>query len=296
MTASRTRGVVLGLLSLPVLLAMGEAATYHVVNRSSGTLVSAGVEREYLLHVPPAYDRTRPAPLVISMHGAGGWPAAQKDTSRWNELADREGVIVVYPSGISGQGPRIWEAEDARFIADLIAHLEASYNIDRRRIYANGLSNGGGMSFALSCTMSDRIAAVGLVAAAQTLPWGWCTDRRAVPMIGFHGTDDAVTPYHGGRTFIGPVAFPDQPAWAANWARRNRCGAEPEATDVAPDVSRRLYANCANNASVVFYTIKGGGHTWPGGGHLPEWLLGRTTHTIDATRVMWEFFRDHPLQ
>src|SRR5262249_1861912 len=153
-----------------------------------------------LLHVPRSYDRARPTPLVISMHGAGGWPAQQMDMSRWNALADERGFIVVYPSGTGL--PKVWQVgtggdlvKDVRFIADLIDAMQASYNIDRSRIFANGLSNGGGMAFVLSCTMADRIAAVGLVAAAMSLPWSWCTDLRAVPMIAFHGTADPIIPY-----------------------------------------------------------------------------------------------------
>lgn len=298
---SGRRGVliaVLGLLSIPVVLVAIEAVVYARVNRSNGMLMSSGSAREYLLHVPASYDATKPAPLVISFHGAGAWPAAQMDTSQWNALADEQGFVVVYPAGITGRGPRVWTPEpaDVRFIGELIDHLSASYNIDRRRVYANGLSNGGGMSFFLSCTMSDRIAAVGLVGSAQTEPWDWCTDRRAVPMISFHGTDDAFTPYHGGTSVVAPRPFPSQPVWTANWAQRNGCGSQPVDTRVAADVSRRSYTHCANDADVVLYTIDGGGHTWPGGGHLPEWALGKTTRSLEATRVMWQFFRDHPLQ
>ncbi len=61
--------------------------------------------------------------------------------------------------------------KDVRFISDLVDELEKDYNIDPTRIYADGLSNGGGMAFVLSCKLSDRIAAVGMVAAAQMLPW-----------------------------------------------------------------------------------------------------------------------------
>ncbi len=185
--------------------------------------------------------------------------------------------------------------KDVRFITELIDTLKASYNIDSTRIYANGLSNGGGMSFALSCTLSDRIAAVGMVAAAQTIPWTWCTDTRAVPMIAFHGTADPEVPYNGGSSWVSPRRFPSTPRWAANWARRNGCGADPIESTVAPDVTRRAYANCANDAAVVLYTIQGGGHTWPGGTPLPKWFVGRTTQSIDATSLMWSFFGEHPL-
>ena len=294
---------VLLLIGLPALLVLIEAVTYHVRNRSNGSIVSSGVEREYLLHVPKSYDRTRPTPLVISMHGGAMWPAGQMETSRWNKVAERHGFIVVYPSGITGDGPRRWRTargpglmRDVNFISELIDKLEASYNIDPTRIYADGISNGGGMAFVLSCTLSDRIAAVGLVASAQFLAWSWCTDDRPVPMIAVHGTADPETPYLGGRTWVAPVTFPSIPAWTANWARRNRCGTNPVESVVAADVTRLEYMHCADDASVVLYTVMGGGHSWPGGGPLPEWLVGTTSNSIDASSQMWAFFREHPLR
>ena len=295
-------GAALALIGLPVAIVPIEAVSFYAANRDNGSFVSSGQKREYLLYVPRSYDRSRPTPLVISMHGAGLWGAAQRETSQWNTLADSVGFIVVYPSGIGGKGVRIWRAEpgaglmkDIRFISELIDTLKASYNIDSTRIYANGLSNGGGMSFALSCTLSDRIAAVGMVAAAQTLPWSWCTDKRAVPMIAFHGTADPEIPYNGGSSWISPRPFPSTPRWAANWARRNGCGANPVESTVAADVTRRTYTNCADEAAVVLYTVQGGGHTWPGGTPLPKWFVGRTTRSIDATSLMWSFFGEHPL-
>lgn len=295
-------GAALALIGLPVVIVPIEAVSFYTANRDNGSFVSSGEKRDYLLYVPRSYDRSRPTPLVISMHGAGLWGAAQRETSQWNNLADKQRFIVVYPSGIGGKGVRIWRAEpgpglmkDVRFISALIDTLKASYNIDSTRIYANGLSNGGGMSFVLSCTLSDRIAAVGMVAAAQTLPWSWCTDHRAVPMIAFHGTADPDVPYNGGSSWISSIPFPNVSTWVASWARRNRCGANPIESTVARDVTRRAYTNCADDAAVVLYTIQGGGHTWPGGTPLPKWFVGRTTRSIDATSLMWSFFGEHPL-
>lgn len=300
--SKRALAVALMLLSVPVLLAAMETIKYHVANRSNGSMVSSGQQREYLLYVPASYDAGKPTPLVISLHGAGLWGAAQKETSQWNRAADREGFIVVYPTGLKGHGPTIWSVEpsdqlakDIRFISELIDTLRSGYNIDPARIFANGASNGGGMSFVLSCTLSDRIAAVGMVAAAQTLPWIWCQDRRPVPMIAVHGTADPVTPYHGGRTWISTRGFPSIPAWTANWARRNQCDKNPVDQRVAVDVTRREYVRCANDADVVLYTVHGGGHSWPGGKPLPEWLVGRNSNTIDATELMRGFFMAHPL-
>ena len=289
-------GAVLTLIGLPAVVTAIEAISFYTRNRSNGSLISSGHKREYLLYVPTSYDPKRPTPLVISMHGAGGWPVQQRDLSGWNRLAEREGFIVVYPAGSGRRGPRVWHASnaDVGFISDLIDKLEASYNIDPARIYANGISNGAGMSFVLSCTLSDRIAAVGLVGAAHLLPWSWCKDHRPVPMISFHGTADPMTPYKGGSTWVADKVFPDIPTWTANWARRNRCATSPVNSAFTAGVTRIAYPDC--DAPVVLYKIDGGGHTWPGGQHLPEWFAGPTSRNIDATAQMWEFFRAHPLR
>jgi polyhydroxybutyrate depolymerase len=307
-TPVRRRTIVIGavqtIVVLPlVLVLIGAMSSYARHPVTHAILTSAGETREYVLHLPADYDRARPAPLVISMHGAANSPALQMHISQWNRAADANGFIVVYPAG-TGTGPKTfvndgWRTPsrmpDVVFISELIDRLEGSYNIDPARIYANGLSNGGGMAFVLSCTLSERIAAVGAVSSAETLPWSWCPDSNPVPMIAFHGTADRYTPYHGAKVWFAPDRFPDIPTWTANWARRNRCGPQPMETVVAVDVTRREYTGCADNAPVVLYTIAGGGHTWPGGTLLPEWLLGRTTASIDATDLMWAFFQQHPL-
>ena len=289
---------VLSVLSLPPLLALVEAVSFRIDNRNNGAIISAGQKREYLLYVPKSYDATRPTPLVISIHGAGGWPVQQMRLSGWNRVADREGFIVVYPSGIATRGPRIWhqDAGDVAFISQLIDKLAASYNIDRTRIYANGMSNGGGMTFTLSCRLPDRIAAVGVVGGAQIAPWKSCGDRTAVPMITFHGTADPMALYNGGSSWVVADALPAIPTWVANWAKRNRCDTKPIDSAVAADVTRREYSHCADGSEVVLYSIIGGGHTWPGGEPMPEFFAGTTSRSVDATRVMWEFFSAHPLR
>jgi polyhydroxybutyrate depolymerase len=285
------------IIGVPLLLLLTALISIHVLNKTNGAIVTSGQNRDYLLYVPRSYDRTRPTPLVISLHAAALWPAQQMNLSRWNRLADEYGFIVVYPSG--SDTPMIWHVDhgaglmrDVRYISELIDTLEGAYNIDRTRIYANGISNGGGMAFVLSCTLSDRIAAVGMVAAAQSLPWTWCTDDRPVPAILFHGTADPIVPYNGGPSPVpaSPDRFPNVLTWTANWAQRNRCGMNPTKTVVAADVTRLEYSRCAGDATVDLYTVQGGGHSWPGGKPLPESLVGSTSRSIDATSLMWAFF------
>ena len=308
-------GVIIGVpLALVVLLVLVTAVYPSLTYRTNGAVVSSGEDREYLLYVPRDYDPAKPAPLVISLHGAMNWPGFQQEITQWNSLADQAGFIVVYPAG-TGTGPRIWDMRgwsnparmpDVRFIADLLDKLEKTYSIDKRRIYVNGLSNGGGMAFVLSCTLSSRIAAIGAVAAAQLLPFTWCKDTTPVPMMAIHGDVDEIVPYGGGKVWIAPVPFPSVPQWVASWASRNRCSPTPVESQAARDVLRLEYRDCAGNATVVLYTVQGGGHQWPGGRPVPAWLdlemrlfgtpLGRRTESIDAAKELWAFFREHPLR
>jgi len=252
--------VIAAFLLLPLLVAAILGTAFVVHNRNNGSIVVAGEKRVYIVHVPPGYDRTRAVPLVISMHGAGGWPAQQMRMTQWNRLADRDNFIVVYPSAAKSAGPRVWLVGDVPYITQLIDRLERDYNIDRSRVYANGFSNGGGMTFILSCTIADRIAAVGLSGAAQTVPWRWCRETRAIPAIIIHGTADPFVPYAGGPSPIVPDnhPFPSTPLWVTRWAARNRCAPHPAASRVARDVIRTTYSACA--ADVTFYAVEGGGH------------------------------------
>lgn len=291
------------LIGLPTIVVLTAAVVFQVLDRSTGSIESGGEEREYLLHVPKSYDPDTPTALVVSMHGAALWPAQQKNLSVWNKLADDHGFIVVYPSGIGM--PKSWirsrsgAFQDSDFISKLIDTLLADYNIDPTRIYADGLSNGGAMALVLSCTLSERIAAIGLVAAGPSADTVSCNSRRPVPTIAFHGTADSIVPFEGGPVG-GPfksskVVFPSVREWISKLSKRNDCTAGPIEYAAAPGVTRVEYNDCAEDASVILHVIRGGGHTWPGGKPMPEWLVGPTSNAVDATGEIWAFFLDHTL-
>lgn len=290
--------IFLGILALALVLVLAAAAAFSILNKTNGTLTSAGETRRYLVYVPESYDPAVPAPLVISIHGYAEWPAHQAETSRWNDLADQYGFIVVYPAGTSF--PMRWRTrdradaqQDVTFLNDLIDTLARDYTIDPARIYANGLSNGGGMSFVLSCQLAGRIAAVGMVAGAYLYPWEDCQPTRPVPAMFFHGTADPIVPFHGGPSRSFDMPFPDVPVWVGEYAARSGCAGSP-AVSSQGSITTTAYSGC--DADVTFYTVAGGGHTWPGGQPLPEWITGPTTTEIDASRLMWDFFQKHPLE
>ncbi|PKN96414.1 MAG: hypothetical protein CVU43_20820 [Chloroflexi bacterium HGW-Chloroflexi-5] len=270
---------------------------------SNVKLTSSGEDRSYQLYVPNSYNPKRPAPLVISLHGYSSKPSDMIYSSRWNDLADEEGLIVVYPLGYGS--PTYWHTsgyaysgrnaqKDVQFFSDLIDQLEENYNIDPSRIYINGISMGGGMSHVLACSLADRIAAIGGVSGAYNYPPDQCDPTRPVPFILFHGTEDATIPYNGGVLKPYNITYPSIPDFTAAWADQNQCS-KTTSIPQEGEISSVSYTHCTQNADVVLYTIFGGGHTWPGDtpAATPTW--GYTTQQIDATRLMWQFFEQHPL-
>ena len=295
--------VVSVVIGLPILAVVIAAGVYQLLDRSTATIELSGEKREYLLYVPESYDPDTSTALVVSLHGAGLWPAQQMNMTGWSRLADEHGFIVAYPSG-HGM-PKFWirsqsgAIQDSDFISKLIDTLMAEYNIDPTRIYADGLSNGGGMALVLSCTMSERIAAIGLVAAAPAAPTVSCNSYRPVPTIAFHGTADSIVPFEGGPVG-GPfkstgTVFPPVREWISTLSERNDCMPSPAESVAAPGVTRIEYAGCAEDSTVILYVIQDGGHTWPGGKPMPEWLTGPTSDAIDATALTWAFFQNHLL-
>ena len=291
------RGLIISFIAV---LAIGLIMTtiYLLINQTNGQITSSGERRRYLVYVPESYNPELSTPLMINIHGFVQWPANQMQVSQWNKLADQYGFIVVYPSGTGF--PLRWRVTDepekeVAFFSDLISKLEGEYNIDSSRIYANGLSNGGGMTLLLACRLSDRITAVGSVAGAFR---GTCEDhagQRPVPAIFFHGKEDPLVPYAGGDYEHTGMPFPNIPEFVASYAQENGCNPAPTTLIESGNITGIRYSDCHQDADVVFYTIAGGGHTWPGGSPLPEWITGKTSQEIDATQLMWEFFQEYSL-
>jgi polyhydroxybutyrate depolymerase len=253
------------------------------------SLSSSGVTRHYRLHVPALYRPGQPAPLVVNLHGLGADSREQEALSNMSAKADAEGFIVVYPDGIDHRwaaGPGAESQADRRFIRDLVQQLQQQYTLDPQRIYATGISNGGGMTNRLGCDLADVIAAIAPVEGAYNF-WQTCAPSRPMPVLAFHGTADTVVPYEG--TGRGDLAPPIR-EWAAAWAKRDGCAAQPAITLSTQDVTGETWENCQGNATVVLYTIEKHGHGWPGSRFLPQ----VTSQAINATDVMWDFFKAHP--
>lgn len=270
--------------------------------RKGGTLAFGGLDRRYLLHLPPQYDGTTRLPVVFDFHGHGSSATVQLLYSRITPVADREGFIVVAPEG-QGQPPHFTllgatptEADDVEFTVALLDDLLARLCLDPTRVYATGMSNGGALSSVLACRAADRFAATGAIAALIHLPQ--CADGEGpAPFVAMMGTDDPVVPYAGGKVnCCGNPNIPAAPDTVAGFARSAGCDPEPTTERIGTDVELRRYPGCDDAGAVEFYVIEGGGHTWPGSPiDLSGRGLGATTSSVDATETVWSFFERHRL-
>jgi len=253
-----------------------------------GTLTSGNDTRHYLLHVPASYQPGTPTPLVINFHGYGSNSSQEEALSGMSRKADQAGFLVVYPDGLNHQwfeGPDTNGAADRQFVRDLIKHLQDQYTINPRRIYAAGMSDGGGMTNRMGCDLADVFAAIAPVAGAYKF-WQDCQPARSIPVLAFHGKADNIVPYEGNRQRMLPPIHD----WAAAWAQRDQCTTASTVTQPVQDVTREAWSGCQGGAEVILYAIDNHGHSWPGSDRLP----GITSQAINATDVMWDFFVAHP--
>ena len=264
------------------------------------TLTFEGQERSYLLHIPASYNSAQPAALVLVYHGFQLDGQEMVRITGFSEQADQAGFIVAYPNGTGNKSSwnggeccgeaAIRKTDDVGFTRALIQELAGLLNLDVKRVYATGFSNGAIMVYRLACDLADQIAAIGPVGAAPATET--CQPARPVPVIHFHGDADALNPYAGGRG-TGVSEFMPVEAGIDLWVGLNRCPTQPQETKTG-SIVHRSYAPCQQNAAVELYKILGGEHAWPGGEAVSA-QVGEPTGEIDATALMWAFFSAHPM-
>jgi polyhydroxybutyrate depolymerase len=232
-----------------------------------------------------------------------------------SRLADREGFIAAYPQGVQNSwnhgrnddeiAAQRLKVDDVAFLRAVVDAVASAYAIDPARVFVTGISNGGFMAFRLACEAADRFAAIAPVVATlgEEISKG-CSPSRPVPVVMFNGADDPLVPYGGGSVHVGRqergrIRSVDDTV--AFWAKNNGCANELFSDEPDRDpgdgvtIVKRLQTGCTANADVLLYTMKGGGHAWPGGPqYLPIATVGRATKDIDATEIIWSFFKDHP--
>jgi polyhydroxybutyrate depolymerase len=270
-----------------------------------------GQSRTYTLYVPAGASGNKSMPLVIALHGGLGQGRAMASLSGFSQLADREGFLVAYPDGLRRhwrdgrtmpEGLVADDADDIGFMSALIDDAAKLQAVDPKRIYATGISNGAIFSNYLALKLGDRIAAIAPVAggiasevAADFHP------AAPVSVLMINGRDDPLVPYDGGAVGKTHGSIVSTERALQLWLEADDLNGQANSRDIAPkkagDCSEQMrsWSGGRNGSAVTVVALGGGGHTWPGGPqYLPKAIVGAVCPELDATRMIWDFFRQHP--
>ena len=245
-----------------------------------------GLARSYILHVPPSYDPTVRTPVVLNMHGYSSSASQEVIFTDMNTTADARGFVVVYPEGYESSwnaGTCCGEAaadgiDDVSFLVAVVDDVASRLCVDRDRVYASGMSNGGFMSYRLACEAAGVFAGAAPVAGSLGIPS--CTPSEPVPLIAYHGTEDSYVDYAYGQASF------------EAYATASGCSGTPVHT-VYGESYCDVYDSCTGGIRVGLCTLAGMDHCWPGGPAprpLCEAFIGAYSEDINANEHMWDFF------
>ena len=275
------------------------------------SLIHDGLKRTYQVHVPPANKRTTPAPLIFAFHGGGGSSETMANDRSYNlkSKSDKEGFIIVFPNGSSKLRSgkfATWNAgrccayardeniDDIGFVKAMINDLDQKLNIDKNRIYALGFSNGGMLAYRLACEMPDVFKAIASVAGTEN--YDHCDPVEPISILHIHAKDDGHVLFEGGageeafRDLSKVTDFTSVPETVSRWVKRDRCDNSAQRVLDKDGAYCDLYTGCMDNSSVQLCATEEGGHSWPGG-NKPRSKSGQPGDAINATDVIWEFFK-----
>lgn len=262
-----------------------------------------GGDRPTELLVPQSYDGTAALPLIVVLHGHSVTGAIQLAYTRIANLVDDENVLVLAPDGlVNEEGNPFWNAtesccdfydskvDDSAYLRGLIDDVAGVYQVDPKRIFLWGHSNGGFMSYRMACDHADVIAGIISLAGATHLSPASCSPSEPVNILQIHGDLDSTILYDGGVICAGPdCGYPGAEASVAQWATANGCGAtrtiQPDRLDVdsgidGPETRLESHDGCPAGGATDLWVIEGGGH-------IPT-LRGNFDETV------WSWFQDHP--
>lgn len=294
----------IGLILLPVMCTAAQAGSI------SRRIDVQGQPRTYALYVPASASKSAPAPLVIALHGGLGQGRSMESLSGFSRLADREGFLVAYPDGLR----RHWRdgrtmpsgmiaeaADDVAFIAALLDDAATLHALDARRIYATGMSNGAIFAHYLALKLGDRIAAIAPVAGGIATEVALDFHPVApVSVLMINGREDPLVPYNGGAVAKTHGSIVSAERALHLWLDADDLHGEPHVRTVAAKKAGdctelwRTWSGGRDGSATTLISLAGGGHTWPGGKpYMPAFVVGAVCPELDATRTIWEFFRQH---
>lgn len=256
-------------------------------------------DRPFVVELPDGYDRSKAAPLLVVLHGYTGDRDSVERFFKLREAAARRGYLLVRPNGtLNRKGEGFWNAtvaccdydnsnvDDVAYLAALVERVGRDHNLDRKRVYFIGHSNGGFMSYRMACDRADVVAAVVSLAGATFADADDCRPTEPVSVVQVHGTDDSIIRFEGG-TFR--ARYPSATESVAQWAARNGCDLDPVDSPTQFDLDRAVdgaestvsaHPRCQAGTAAELWTI-------PFGSHSPPLTSAFAEHVLD-------FFDGHP--
>ncbi|KAI0536609.1 carbohydrate esterase family 1 protein [Xylaria digitata] len=268
--------------------------TYH-------GLTSRGRDRKYSVHLPSDYDKSKPYPVVLGFHGSSSIGLFFEVDTKMSESRFSANKIMVYPNGVGGAWAganysQVSVDEDLQFVTDLLTELRGEYCVDDSRIYATGISNGGGFVNAIACSaVGKQFAAFAPASGAyytdnSGVTGGCSLARSPLPVLEIHGGSDASVFYNGGEGEGG--IEPAISTWLGWWAERNACTSSKVEDSFDGDVHHTTWT-CAGGAEGILqhWKVDDLGHCWASTeiNFSQLSVLEGPTH-IQASQIIMDFF------
>lgn len=255
------------------------------------SIFDQSVWRTFIIHLPSNYNSNNQHGLVVNLHGLNSNATQQQSYSQFDNVADVDNFIVVYPNANAGS----WVVNgtgDVDFISHLIDTVRNRYSCNSC-LFLTGMSQGGFLTYKLACSLPQTIKAIAVVSGnmSQSLQ-NTCALSSGLPVIHFHGTIDPLVNYNG------TVGIPPVPNTINWWVAQNNCNSTPVLSSLpntnlsdSSNVEKYYYGGGTNGSEMTFYRIIKGGHTWPGASPVPP--FGFTNLDINASQVIGSFFSQH---
>lgn len=242
------------------------------------------VERPYDVRTPSTYDPNVPTPLVLLLHGYTATAKIQDGYFLMSALAEKKNFLLALPDGtVNDVGENFWNATDAccdgfksgvddvAYLKAVIDDMKSRFNIDPKRIYAFGHSNGGFMANRLACDLAPEIAGIVSLAGGVFADASKCNPSEPVAVLQVHGDKDETVIYEGGASlYPGGGPYPSAKQTVATWAKKNACGADLTASGETLDLDTKIAG--AETTVERHACAKGAAELWTivGGSHIPS--------------------------
>ena len=240
------------------------------------TLKIDGRERSYLLDVP---KKLRPgAGLVLVCHGFGGSAADMRSWAGFSQILDHHNFAIAYLDGLpDAKGKRNFQVEyqfqnpkidDVKFARTLAAELIQKFNLDPKKVFCAGMSNGADFSYYLARQRKLFVRAVAQVCGCMMVRWDkTLTAKNRIPILAVNGTADKTTLWDGDlANRDGWGAYYGTETVADYWTKSLALTAKE--TRTTGKLTRTRWSSRRDGAEYVLCALDGGGHDWPA--HLED--------------------------